>query len=74
MSGVWPQGWIDSFDPVEVRLDASEAREAVVPQSAFDSDRATVAFHEEWQSLTQERIVVDPLLRLWLDAPATLPA
>ena len=46
----------------DIVLNAAGAREAVVLQTAYGPDWATLVFHEEWQRLKQDHVVGDLLL------------
>jgi hypothetical protein len=43
-------------------LNAAGAREAVVLQTAYGPDWATLVFHEEWHRLMQDHVLGDLLL------------
>jgi hypothetical protein len=60
---------IDPFARFEVVFEAFGAREPVVLRSAPDADPALLAFYDEWERLTHDR-VAGHLLLVYHDAEA----
>ena len=58
--------------PFEVLLKPTNARTPVMLRTACDANRATLAFHAEWQRLTEQQIDGDLLLVYHDEQPRTL--